>query len=204
MRPILACLIGPGANSIRGERFLTRHQIRSPRQSRRPQPAIQEQHNDGRIPAGREVGPGRRASPDPGEPSSGRVAGVALTECYQPAPDVPAIQLGPPTSGCCSASQSDGSCRPLSGHGALCFKPRAAPLVHLRWSAGPRAGPQLVTRRPVRWWRRRRRRGRGQTMTPTGNRLDRFIREPRTEPRMVGMRGVRAPTVEPRTPRTPL
>jgi hypothetical protein len=30
-------------------------------------------------------------------------------------------------------------------------------------------------------------------MTPTGNRLDRFIREPRMEPRMARMRGVRAP-----------
>jgi hypothetical protein len=33
---------------------------------------------------------------------------------------------------------------------------------------------------------------------------DRSEQEPRTEPRMVRMRGVRAPTVEPRTPRTPL
>jgi hypothetical protein len=30
-------------------------------------------------------------------------------------------------------------------------------------------------------------------MTPTGNRLDRCIREPRMEPRMARMRGVRAP-----------
>jgi hypothetical protein len=34
--------------------------------------------------------------PDPGEPSSGRVAGVALADLDQPAPDVLAVQLGRP------------------------------------------------------------------------------------------------------------
>jgi hypothetical protein len=43
--------------------------------------------------------------PDPGEPSSGRVAGVVLPDLAQPAPDVLAIQLGRPDFRWCSASQ---------------------------------------------------------------------------------------------------
>jgi hypothetical protein len=37
--------------------------------------------------------------PDAGEPSSGRVAGVALADLDQPAPDVLAVQLGRPDLG---------------------------------------------------------------------------------------------------------
>jgi hypothetical protein len=107
-------------------------------QLREPQPAVQEQHDDGRVPAGREVGPctggeqgpqvrirqdrrlgiARSRCPDPGrgvviglaleppaevphpgEPSSRRVAGAALADLDQPAPDVLAVQLGWPDLG---------------------------------------------------------------------------------------------------------
>jgi hypothetical protein len=97
-------------------------------QLREPQPTVQEQHDDGRVPAGREVGPGAGGDqgpqvgirqhgclgiawgwcpdagrgvlvglalalepaaevPDPGEPSSGGVAGVAPADLDQPASD---------------------------------------------------------------------------------------------------------------------